>query len=132
MTATIQNSTPVETIKTFIASIQTKDTESMRKLIHPQATACLIRPPSDPRFQTLTAAIEVLAQSEQEFVEESWDEVEHVDGEYATVWARFSIHRDGEASHLFRSRAVARCSMPIIRFAAPSTRVELLFVLEKP
>ena len=100
MTSIIQNSSPVETVKAFIASIRTKDLEHMRKIIHPKATACLIRE-NEPRFQTLTEAIDRLEKAEEEFVEVSWDEVEHIDGEYAMVWATFSIHRDGEARNPF-------------------------------
>ena len=83
MTSIIQNSSPVDTVKAFIACIRTKDLESMRKIIHPQATACLIRE-NEPRFLALTEAIDAL--------------------EYATVWATFSMHRDGEASDPFSSR----------------------------
>lgn len=97
MASIIHHSSPVDVVKAFIACVRTKDLEHMRKLIHPQATACLIRE-NEPSFQTLTEAIDTLGKAEQEFVEESWDEVEHVDGEYATVWANFSIHQDGEAS----------------------------------
>jgi len=100
MTSVIQDSSPVDIVKAFIACIKTKDLDYMRKVIHPNATACLIRE-NEPRFQALTEAIDTLAKAEQEFVEVSWDEVEHVDGQYATVWATFSIHRDGEASNSF-------------------------------
>lgn len=95
MTSTIQNSSPVDAVKAFIGCIRTKDLESMRKIIHPNATACLIRE-NEPRFLALTEAIDALKKADEEFVEVSWDEVEHIDGEYATVWAAFSMHRDGE------------------------------------
>lgn len=100
MTSITQNSSPVDVVKAFIACIRTKDTEYMRKVIHPQATACLIRE-NEPRFQTLSEAIDTLEKAEQEHVEVIWDEVEHIDGEYATVWAAFSTHRDGKASNPF-------------------------------
>ncbi|KAL9034378.1 MAG: hypothetical protein Q9214_007071, partial [Letrouitia sp. 1 TL-2023] len=88
MTSVIQNTSPVDVVKAFIACIRTKDLEHMRKIIHPKATACLIRE-NEPRFQTLTEAIERLEKAEEELVEASWGEVEHVDGEFATVWAAF-------------------------------------------
>ena len=100
MTSITQNSSPVDVVKAFIACIRTKDLEYMRKIIHPKATACLIRE-NEPRFQALTEAIDTLEKAEQELVEVSWDEVEHIDGEFATVWANFSMHRDGEASNPF-------------------------------
>lgn len=93
--------TPADLIKAFLACVRTKDATSMRKMIHPHATACLIRL-NEPRFQTLANAIDTLEKAEQELVERSWDEVEHVDadGDYATVWASWSMHRDGEVSYL--------------------------------
>ena len=100
MTSIIQNSSPVDVVKAFIACIRTKDLEHMRKIMHPKATACLIRE-NEPRFLTLTEAIDALEKAEQEFVEATSDEVEHIDGEYATVWANFTMHRDGEASNPF-------------------------------
>jgi hypothetical protein len=97
MASIIQNSSPLETVKTFIACVKTKNLDLMRRLIHPKATACLIRD-GEPRFQTLSGAIERLEKAEQELVEVSWDEVEHANGEFATVWASFSILMDGVAS----------------------------------
>jgi len=99
MTSAIQHSGPVDTVKNFIACVKTKDVEHMRKMIHPKATACLIRE-NEPRFSTLSETIDVLQKAEQGFVEVSWDEVEHINGEYATVWANFSMHRDGELHQL--------------------------------
>ncbi|OCK75566.1 hypothetical protein K432DRAFT_408909 [Lepidopterella palustris CBS 459.81] len=100
MTSIIQNSGPVDVVKAFIACIRTKDLECMRKIIHPKATVCLIRE-NEPCFKTLAEAIDTLEKAEQEFLDVSWDEVEHRHGEYATVWATFSMHRDGEASNPF-------------------------------
>ena len=97
----------MDAVKAFIACIRTKDLEYMRKIIHPKATACLIRE-NEPRFLALTEAIEALEKAEEEFVEVSWDEVEHIDGEYAMAWATFSMHRDGEASRIILLLAVAR------------------------
>ena len=100
MTSNIQQSSPVDVVKAFIACIKTKDVGSMRKLIHPEAIACLIRE-NEPQFKPLTEAIYALEKAEQQFVEASWDDVEHVDGGYATVWTKFSMHRNGEVSDGF-------------------------------
>jgi hypothetical protein len=108
MTSIIQNSSPVDVVKAFIACVRTKDLEYMHKVIHPKATACLIRE-NEPHFQTLTQAIDKLGRAEQELVEVSWDEIEHVDGEYATVWAKFSMHQDGEASIPFTGERDISC-----------------------
>jgi hypothetical protein len=99
MASTPQISSPTNVVKAFLACVKTKDLGYMHKLMHPMATACLIRG-NAPRFQALTESIDTLGKAEQELVEASWDEVEHVDGDYATVWAKFSIHMDGEASGL--------------------------------
>ncbi|KAF2812015.1 uncharacterized protein BDZ99DRAFT_461962 [Mytilinidion resinicola] len=99
MTSIIQNSSPVDVVKAFIACVRTKDVEHMRKMMHPKATACLIRE-NEPHFKPLAEAIDPLAKAEQELVEVSWDEVEHIDGEYATVWATWSMHWDGELHQL--------------------------------
>ena len=90
----------------------------MRSLIHPSATAVLIRQ-GTPRFQTLHDAIDTLARAEERLEEEVWDVVEQVDdgegqgklvgeratgggeGErasFATVWAKFCIRRDAVVS----------------------------------
>jgi hypothetical protein len=97
MASALRNSSPVETVRAFLACVKTKDVEYMRKAIHPKATACLIRE-DEPRFISLNEAIDNLGKAEQEHVEVIWDEVEHVDGDYATVWTKFSIDQDGEAS----------------------------------
>ena len=87
----------------------------MRFLIHPHATAVLIRQ-DIPRFQSLHTAIETLANAEEELEETIWDVVEHVDdgrgeeeGEragFATVWAKFRIVKAGMVSIL---KHVAPC-----------------------
>lgn len=115
MTSTIQNSSPVDVVKAFIACVRTKDLEYMRKIIHPKATACLIRE-NEPRFKALTEAMDTLAKAEQELVEASWDEVEHIDGEYATVWAKFSIHQDGEGSNSITRGSATFPSNPFCSF----------------
>ena len=98
MPSTNQLSSPVALVKAFLGCVSTKDGAQMRKLAHPNATACLIRE-NKPNFKPLTETIEVLEKAPQDFVEVTWDEVEHVDGDYATVWTKFNIHRDGEVCY---------------------------------
>lgn len=100
MASIIRNGRPVDTVRGFIACIKKKDVENMRKVIHPKATACLIRE-NEPRFMTLDESIITLEKAEQEIAEASWDEVEHVDDQYATVWTNFSLHRDGKVRNAF-------------------------------
>lgn len=88
-------SSPTALVKAFVACVATKNLHSMHQLVHPQATACMIRH-NTPQFKPLSEAIDALGNAEQPFTEAIWDEVEHVDGEYATVCAKFRIHRDGK------------------------------------
>jgi hypothetical protein len=127
MATDISISSPVEVVRAFIACVSTKDMDSMRKLIHPKAAACLIRG-NEPEFKPLSEAIDALGNAPQQFEETSWDEVEHIDGDYATVWASFKIQRDGEASDNFL--VVARHVL-LIHFAASSSRFSVILVLEK-
>jgi hypothetical protein len=129
MTSNSQNSSPVDTVKAFIACVKMKDLELMRKMIHPEATACLIRE-NEPRFLPLAEAINALTNAQQEYVEVSRDEVQHADGDYATVWTSFSTYRDGEVSIPFALMLARHCLL--IRLAASSFRFELILLLEKP
>lgn len=95
MASTTSKGGPLQTVKAFLACVKTKDVQHMREFAHPDATACLIGE-GEPRFMALDEAIERLAKAEGQLVEEIWDEVEHRDGDYATVWSTFSIHGDGQ------------------------------------
>lgn len=97
MTSAIQNSSPVETVQGFLSCVEKKDANHMRKLIHPNGTAVLIRK-NEPKFMTLHESIDNLERAEEKFVETIWDEIEQRDGDYATVWTKFRITRDGQAS----------------------------------
>lgn len=77
----------------------------MRSLLHPNATAVLIRN-NEPRFSSLEETIVNLERVGREVVEMTWGEVEMVDVEgdeeeetgFATVWTKFRIDLDGEVS----------------------------------
>lgn len=71
----------------------------MRKLIHPSATATLIRN-GTPRFMSLEQAIANLDNADEQLVETIWDTVEHVDEEFAVVWTKFRIEKGGKVSLL--------------------------------
>lgn len=64
MTSANQSSSPLDTVKTFLACLKTKYIEYMHSVIHPDAIACLIRE-NEPRFLSLTGAIENLVKAEQ-------------------------------------------------------------------
>lgn len=128
MTSVAHHASPVEAVKAFLACVKTKDMENMRRSTHPNATACLIRE-GQPRFQALTEAIDRLGTTKDELVEDTWDEIEHVDGEYAIVWTNFSIHRNGQAGSHFAC-GIVTCLL--ISFIAPSNRIQFVFLLEKP
>ena len=128
MTSAVPNSSPLDTVKRFLACVRTKDLETMRKMAHPNATACLIRE-NKPNFKSLAEAIDALGHAEQTFEETLWDEIEHADGDYATVWTKFRIERDGEASYLF---ACSVRTILLIRCVAAAVGFKLVLVLEKP
>lgn len=130
MASEIRNSSPVDLVKAFLACTKTKDAEAMRRMIHPSATACLIRE-GEPRFRTLTDTITTLEKAEQEVAEATWDEVEHVDGDYATVWTNFSIHMDGKVDTTLVDPQEL-LSIPTDDVAVASAGLEFIFVLEKP
>lgn len=71
----------------------------MRQLAHSNATATLIRNGA-PKFMTLNQAITNLDNAEEKLVETIWDTEEYVDGEFAAVWTKFRIERDGAVSLL--------------------------------
>ena len=117
MTSLTHTPRPTDVVKAFLGCVKLKDLETMRKLIHPDAIACLIRE-NEPRFQTLAEAIETLGKAKGELVETCWNEIEQTNGEYATVWASFSIHWDGKASNYFgcfRSIGPANVSSSFIK-----------------
>ena len=121
----------------------------MCSLIHPSATAVLIRQ-GTPRFQTLHDAIDTLARAEERLEEEVWDVVEQVDdgeGEGKLVggegdWRRRGREgelRDGvgEVPHTegrrgkFSVMMNDRNEVCADGQAAPSDRIEFVFVLEE-
>ena len=68
----------------------------MRSLSHPDATACLIRE-RKPIHILITNVLELMSDdSNVEMDEVSYDEVEHVDGDFATVWTPYRFFEDGK------------------------------------
>lgn len=118
-------SDPVNLIKAFIACVGRKDTEAMRNLIHPNATACLIRE-SEPKYSSLHESIDVLERAHQEYTEACWDEIVHADDNYATVWESFSIHKEGQVSGTEPIMLIAL----LICNTASLDRVKLILLLE--
>jgi len=93
---TPDNSTPLATANTFLASIGTRDKASMRAVTHPDATACLIREGKPLHFALADVLKRISDQSDIEMDEVSYDEVEHVDGEFATVWTPYKFYEAGK------------------------------------
>ncbi|KAK5745529.1 hypothetical protein LTR17_001400 [Elasticomyces elasticus] len=93
------NTTPTSTVKSFLAAIKHHDTALMRAVCHPDATGCLIRD-GKPVHTTVAAILQMLDEREDEAMDEiSWDEVEHVCGEFASVWAPYKFFSCGEVHH---------------------------------
>ncbi|KAK4978056.1 hypothetical protein LTR42_002432 [Elasticomyces elasticus] len=91
-----ENTTPTSTVKTFLAAIKHHDTDRMRDICHPDATGCLIRD-GRPVYTTVAAILQRLDERKDEAMEEiSWDEVEHVCGDFASVWAPYKFFSGGK------------------------------------
>ncbi|KAK5706136.1 hypothetical protein LTR97_001122 [Elasticomyces elasticus] len=94
-----ENTTPTSTVKTFLAAIKAHDTDRMRAVCHPNATGCLIRD-GKPIYTTVAAILQMLDERKDEAMEEiSRDEVEHVCGEFANVWAPYKFFSGGKVHH---------------------------------
>lgn len=90
------NTTPLAAAKTFLAGIKSRDKDSMRAVSHPDATACLIRN-GKPIHTTVEYVLERIGSEAVEMEEVSYDEVEHVDGLFASVWTPYRSFEDGKA-----------------------------------
>jgi hypothetical protein len=87
---------PLEIAKAFLAGIKNRDKASMRVLCHPEATACLIRD-GKPIHITVAGILDRIDDgSSVEMDEVSYDEVEHTDGRFATVWTPYKFYEDGK------------------------------------
>lgn len=95
------NSTPLAAAKSFLAAIKTKDVTTMRKLSHPKGTACLIRN-GTPTHMSIYEPIDSIGAAESDLDEVSYNEVEHVDGIYATVWTPYRFFEDGKVCVMVR------------------------------
>lgn len=68
----------------------------MRAVVHADATACLIRF-GKPIHMTLAQVLERIdEESKVEMDEVSYDEVEHIDGQLASVWTPYKFYEDGK------------------------------------
>jgi ketosteroid isomerase-like protein len=90
-------SSPLEVVKAFLAGIKAGDTVAMGKLAHPDATACLIRN-GVPLHTTVAVILGRIATvgEDLEMDEVSYSEVEHVDGDFATVWTPYRFYEKGK------------------------------------
>lgn len=91
------NATPLATAKTFLAGIGARDKDGMRAVCHPDATACLIRN-GQPLHATLASILYRIDDGKNgiEMDEVSYDETEHVDGDFATVWTPYKFYEEGK------------------------------------
>ena len=91
---TFNNSTPLAAARSFLAAIKTKDVVTMKRLSHPNGTACLIRNGA-PTHMSISEPIESIGAADSELDEVSYNEVEHIDGIYATIWTPYRFYEDG-------------------------------------
>ena len=98
MATSTNTSTPLSTAKTFLAGIKARDKVFMRTVSHPDATACLIRE-GKPIHILIANVLDLMPDDGKvEMDEVSYDEVEHVDGDFATVWTPYRFYEDGKVS----------------------------------
>jgi ketosteroid isomerase-like protein len=88
--------TPLETARAFLAGIKNRSKASMHELCHPDATACLIRNGKPKHFTIVQILERIPDDSPIDMDEVSYDEVEHVDGVFATVWTPYKFYEDGK------------------------------------
>lgn len=68
----------------------------MRAICHPDATACLIRD-GKPMHMLVANILDLMSEDQSvEMDEVSYDEVEHIDGGFATVWTPYQLFEDGK------------------------------------
>lgn len=92
----LDNSTPKATAIAFLKALKPRDAEAMREVCHPNATGCLIRH-GKPIHTTMDQILTAVATNDGvERDEVSYDEVEHCDGDFATVWTPYNFYTDGK------------------------------------
>lgn len=72
----------------------------MRFLYHPDATACLIRQGKPLHILTSDILDKIPDDGEWNEAEVSYHEVEHVDGDFATLWTPYQYFDHGKAISL--------------------------------
>jgi hypothetical protein len=120
------NSTPKATAITFLKGIKLRNKEQMRSVCHPDATACLIRQ-RKPIYLLVANVLDRISDDSGVAMDEvSFDQIEHVDSDFATVWTPYKFYEDGEVS---RRRWLELGHLPEIA-TAPSYWHEQFYALE--
>jgi hypothetical protein len=89
-------STPLSVYKAFLSGVKAHRTDYMRSLCHAETKICLIRN-GKPVYNHVKYILNVLDQMKDKEIEEiSYDEVEHVDGQFATVFSPYRFMTDGK------------------------------------
>ena len=98
------NSTPLATAKAFLAAIKARDTASMRHMCIPDAPACNIRNGS-PILSTIADILDRMdsVPADVKMDEISHDEIEHIDGAFATVWTPYKFLENGKVGGILRN-----------------------------
>lgn len=91
--------TPLATAKTFLSGIKARNTDLMAHVAHDDATACVIRE-GKPVHTTIKNILERIdtVDGKVEMDEVSYDEIEHEDGDFATVWTPYRFFEDGKVT----------------------------------
>ena len=91
----MDNISPLATVKSFLACISTKSADKMRNLAHADATVCRIRN-NQPSYVQLAQVIAHMKTVQDYMEETTYDEVEHIDGSFASVWTPYRFYQDGK------------------------------------
>lgn len=93
------NSTPLATAKAFLACIKSRSKDTLTSIVHPDATGCLIRDGKPNHLKLSRVFDRILAvDSGIEMDEISHDEIEHVDGDFASCWTPYNFFENGKVS----------------------------------
>ena len=98
--STPDSSTPKATVITFLEGIKLRDKARMHAVCHPDATACLIRE-GKPIHLLIANVLDRISDDGGVAMDEvSFDEIERIDGDFATVWTPYKFYEDGKVSAL--------------------------------
>lgn len=86
----------------LFAAMAAHDGARLRQVLLPQAVFFVMdssKPEEPVRTSTAAAFIEAIEKTPALLLERAWDPQVQIDGNLATLWAPYDVHRDGKLSH---------------------------------